>query len=115
MKLKVAFDVDDTLVVPSVATMGEGDRPNMDTISLFRWFERQGHNMIIWSGGGVDYARGWAERLGLNAEILPKFAGQGVDICFDDCEVNLATVNVRVRRVKNSISRKEWNQHRRKV
>jgi hypothetical protein len=32
-----------------------------------------------------------------------------IDICFDDMEVDLAKVNIRVKRFNNSISRKEWN------
>lgn len=33
-----------------------------------------------------------------------------IDMGFEDCEVDLARVNIRVKRLNNSISRKEWNQ-----
>ena len=48
----IAFDVDDTLIVPSVATGFDRDTPNYDVIMLYRWFQSQGHTMVIWSGGG---------------------------------------------------------------
>lgn len=32
-----------------------------------------------------------------------------VDIAFDDCDVDLAKVNIKVKRIENSISRMEWN------
>jgi phosphoserine phosphatase len=57
MKMKIAFDIDDTLIIPSVATGFDRDTPNYEMINLYKWFESQGHYMIIWSGGGVDYAK----------------------------------------------------------
>lgn len=127
-QLVVAWDVDDTLIIPSVVT-GARDVPNYDTIAIFRWYEAQGCRMVIWSGSGVDWAKTWAEKLGLKAEIWPKQAGTSicsvhkypdrncgicssrhiVDIAFDDCDVDLGKVNVKVKRVDNFISRKEWN------
>jgi hypothetical protein len=110
--MKVAFDVDDTLIVPSVATGLPADTPNYDTIALYKWFKAQGFYMIIWSGGGIDYATRWAEKLGLQPdEVREKKKSEDVDIAFDDCEVNLGKVNVRVKRINNGKSRKEWNEH----
>lgn len=113
--MKIAFDVDDTLIIPYIATHIDGsgpDSPNYDTITLYNWFKNQGHHMIIWSGGGVDYARMWAEKLGLNPnEIRVKEKSHDIDICFDDCIVDLANVNVRVKRINNDISRSKWNKH----
>lgn len=109
----IAFDVDDTLIIPSVVTGLPTDVPNYETIAIYKWFQSQGHEMVIWSGGGVDYAARWAEKLGLKpSHILPKKFGYAVDIAFDDCEVDLAKVNIKVKRINNSISRKEWNQHK---
>lgn len=110
--MKIAFDVDDTLIVPSVATGFTRDTPNYDTIALFKWFQFQGHYMIIWSGSGVDYAKTWAEKLGLTADEYPRKGEIKVDIAFDDCDVDLGTVNIKVKRVNNSISREDWNKNK---
>lgn len=115
-QLVVAFDVDDTLIYPSVA-LGEGatdDQPNHKTIAVLRWFKKQGAHVIVWSGGGVKYAERWVERLGISAsvdEVIPKQKNPKVDIAFDDCDVDLATVNVKVKRLNNQISRSDWNKH----
>ncbi len=109
----IAFDVDDTLITPSIVTASSTDTPNYEVIAIYRWFQAQGHNMIVWSGGGVDYARMWADKLGLqpfNAVVKEK--RQDVDIAFDDCDVDLAEVNIKVKRINNAVSRKDWNRHK---
>jgi hypothetical protein len=110
-QLKIAFDVDDTLIVPSIATGFEVDVPNYGVLCMFKFFAEQGHHMIIWSGGGPDYARMWAGKLGLHAEIRSKEKSPDVDIAFDDCDVDLAKVNVKIKRINNGISRRDWNEH----
>ena len=112
LKKIIAFDVDDTLIVPSVATGLNIDTPNYENIALFKWFASQGHHMIIWSGSGIDWATRWAEKLGLKAEIRVKEKSEDVDIAFDDCEVDLAKVNIKVTRINNSISRQDWNKNK---
>lgn len=109
--MKIAFDVDDTLIIPSVVT-GARDVPNYETIAIFKWFQAQGNDMIIWSGSGLDWASTWAEKLGLTARIIVK-GSEMVDIAFDDCDVELGTVNVKVKRIENSVSRAEWNKTKR--
>lgn len=107
-RLVVAFDVDDTLIVPAVATGFDQDVPNYETIAVYRWFQAQGHHMVIWSGGGEEYARHWAEKLGLHAdEYADKHAGLGgrPDLAFDDGDISLAVVNVKVRRLNNRVVR----------
>lgn len=109
-KLKIAFDVDDTLIVPSVATGLGLDTPNYANIAIYKWFQSQGYYMVIWSGSGVDWAERWAEKLGLEPDaIYIKEKNDGVDIAFDDCDVDLAKVNIKVKRLNNGISRGEWN------
>jgi phosphoserine phosphatase len=111
-KTTVAFDVDDCLIIPSVATGFPTDTPNYDTIAVYKWFQAQGCVMIVWSGGGIDYAKMWAEKLGLEpCYIWKKEANRYVDIAFDDCDVKLAYANVKVKRINNSISREGWNDH----
>lgn len=93
-KKKIAFDVDGTLVEAYNQNSG---KPNYRVIDMFRVFQKLGHEMIIWSGGGVDYAYQRGDQLGLHPfKALPKQAGQNVDIAFDDEEVELATVNIQV-------------------
>lgn len=89
--MRIAFDVDGTLI----ATDG---RPRYDVIAVYQFFQRHGHTMIIWSGGGTDYAQMIADRLYLDPDaILPKRKERNaVDIAFDDMDVDLATVNIRV-------------------
>ena len=111
--MKIAWDVDDTLIVPSVATSHfDTDTPNYENIAIYKWFQSQGHTMIIWSGGGIDYAKHWADKLGLTGEIREKYKSKDIDISFDDCDVNLAKINIKVKRINNKISRKEWNEHK---
>lgn len=102
----VAFDVDDTLLLPPEATGLGIDTPNYKTIALLKWFQENGCSIIVWSGGGVDYAARWAEKLGLmNVEVRPKIKNLDVDIAFDDCNVDLGKVNVKVKRLNNSVTR----------
>lgn len=110
MNLKVAFDIDDTILVPSVA-MGYGmDTPNYETIGVLRWFQAQGAEIILWSGSGVDWAKTWGEKFGLMPfTVRVKQKSDDIDIAFDDCDVDLAKVNIKVKRVNNGVSRAEWN------
>jgi hypothetical protein len=117
-KLVIAFDVDDCLLIPSIATGLPLDTPNYETIAIYQWFKSQGYYIVIWSGGGIDYATRWAEKFGLQPdEVMIKKreidekSDPVVDICFDDCAVNLAKVNLRVKRLNNNISREGWNDH----
>lgn len=112
-RLKIAWDVDDTLIVPCVATGFSMDTPNYETINLYKWFQNQGHFMIIWSGSGIDWAKTWAERLGLEVdEFAVKEKREDVDLVFDDCDVDLGKINIKVKRVNNKVSRKEWNKNK---
>ncbi len=110
MKLRIAFDIDDTLIVPSVATGLDRDTPNYENIAVLKWFQAQGHEIILWSGSGRDWAKTWGEKLGLQPFfVLEKAQGFEIDIAFDDCDVELAKVNVKVKRINNGVSRAEWN------
>jgi len=85
----IAFDVDGTLIGL------QRDIPRYKIIQLFLTFESLGYEMYIWSGGGLDYAEHWSEKLGLKAKIVAK--GSFIpDIAFDDEEVKLGKVNIKV-------------------
>jgi len=106
----IAFDIDNTLIISSAVTGMSLDTPNYETIDIYRWFQAQGHVMILWSGSGIDWAKTWGEKLGLMPfEVRIKQKSEDIDIAFDDCDVKLAKVNVKVKRLNNNISRKDWN------
>lgn len=114
MRHRIAFDIDDTLIVPSVA-LGFGDEtPNYETIAILKWFQAQGAEIVLWSGSGIDWAKRWGEKLGLQPfVVLQKEKNEAIDIAFDDCDVDLGKVNIKVKRINNSISRKDWNKTKR--
>ena len=87
----VAFDTDGTLITYD-------DKPRYDIINLYHMFEKLGCTMVIMSGGGEDYARTWAEKLGLEADkICCKFdLDFKPDIMFDDESVEIGKINIRV-------------------
>lgn len=96
-KLVVAFDVDETLILQD---QNGKDYPNYPVIELLRWFKDRGHAIIIWSGGGEDYATMWAQKLGFpDVIIVPKTkeAAQelDVDIAVDDShELTLGKIQI---------------------
>lgn len=117
-RLVIAWDVDDTLIVPAVATGLDVDTPSYEAIAVYRWLQAQGHIMVVWSGSGEDYARMWGTKLGLNADVYrdkhdraPFTSDDGSflqalpDLTFDDSDLTLGTVNVKVRRVNNGVVR----------
>lgn len=77
----IAFDVDGTLID------SEGN-PRYHVIDLLRWFAQSSDwRVIVWSGGGIDYARTIARRLGLQQYKIMlgvKFDDPAVDIAVDD-------------------------------
>lgn len=68
--MKIAFDVDDTLIIPAIATGLKQDTPNYETIAIYKMFQNLGFFMVIWSGCGTDYARMWADKLGLIEAVI---------------------------------------------
>lgn len=121
--MKIAFDIDDTLIIPSVATGLDRDTPNYETIAIYRWFQAQGHEMYLWSGSGIDWAKTWGEKLGLVPfTVIPKQKHYEdpaslcrlayIDVAFDDCDVDLAKVNIKIKRLNNGISRADWNRNK---
>lgn len=90
----IAFDIDGTLLVPAT------DSPNYHVIDLLRWFLYHNHTVYIWSGGGIDYARHQAERLGFNCPVIAKDPlvahALGIEITVDDQPITLGKVNIQV-------------------
>lgn len=98
--MKIAFDVDDTLIKHDKGTLQS--HPNYDLIQVLRWFHRNGDRIFVWSAGGIDYAQMWVNKLGLTdfVKVIPKNNYDGktkIDVAFDDVDTNLATVDIKVR------------------
>lgn len=92
-KEKIAFDVDGTLIRET----DFGSAPRYEIIEKLLWFNKLGYQTYVWSGSGMDYAKRWTEKLGITcAIVIPKDNQQGIDIAFDDQEVQLAKVNIQV-------------------
>lgn len=69
--MNFVVDCDDTLVIWEDEVLrphpfGNGAErwtPNRDLIELLRILYTDGHMIMIWSGGGLDYARRWRLKL----------------------------------------------------
>ena len=93
--MRIAFDVDCCLI--SIK-----DTPNYGIIDLLQWFQAWEWDIYIWSGGGIDYAQRWADKLGFDfAKVIEK-GSQPMDIVVDDeidpkdCEKIKAKVVIKV-------------------
>lgn len=87
---QIAFDVDGTLI-------DQDGKPRYEIIEIYRMFESLGCHMIIWSGGGENYAQNIANRLGLKAEIIRKcHKDRYIDIAFDDVGIDTDNPNINV-------------------
>lgn len=85
----VAFDVDGTLI-----DANDEPRPEIISIleSLVPWC-----TVVVWSGGGLGYARRWGEKLNLPSSVIYWTKGGKVDITFDDQDIkSMSTVNINV-------------------
>lgn len=92
----IAFDVDGTLI----HQVGElSDTPRYEIISILNFFVNNGCNVFVWSGGGIDYAERWVSKLGLTNKVIVIEKGRiglRIDIAFDDEDVKLGIVNIKV-------------------
>lgn len=82
---RVVFDVDGTLI-----TTDKEPKPREEVIDLALSLSRLGFEIWVHSGGGVLYAKHWAERLGLDKMFHVNVAIKGdkkihYDIAVDDC------------------------------
>ena len=114
--LRIAYDIDDTLWklvedenprtegVGAMCACGIPVKQEVDDLmmGLLESLVDAGHEVFIWSAGGVPYAENFihrfAPRLKGSVGILEKGKGHDIDICFDDQEVDLAKINLRIKR-----------------
>lgn len=72
--------------------------PNYDVIETYRFFEKMGHTMVIWSGSGIDYVKTKLHnQLGLVPHFVCYKGDMQVDVAFDDEVVELGAVNIQVK------------------
>lgn len=92
-KTTVAFDVDGTLLHPS------NDHPREDMVTLLKLLSQR-CNIVVWSGGGQNYANQVVHQLGLAPYVdLVTAKNDQVEphIAFDDePDFDLGLVNVLV-------------------
>lgn len=122
--MRVAFDIDDTLWKVRARKIRDGDCvygcehnnhhcgnysfdqiPDYNLVPLLMWFCANGEEVYAWSAGGISYAQDVLIKLGLDGyvhNVIEKSKASaekyGIDLSFDDQEVTLARVNVRVKR-----------------
>lgn len=105
-KLKIAFDIDDTLW--KIDRKHGTQIPDYRLIQVLEWFYKNGDEVYVWSAGGIGYAQQIVDKLGLTDMVtvirkMDIIEGRGIEekviyVAFDDCETNLAKVDVRVSR-----------------
>lgn len=99
----IAFDVDGTLYVEEVRDGNRHEIPRWDVIEMLKTFKNFGWTIIVWSGGGEDYAARYG-RLFFITDYVDKFMLKPrepkqysvVDIAVDDEVVTFGKVNIQV-------------------
>lgn len=123
--MNIAFDIDGTLwkivkmackpncVLRHAEHEYYSQVPDYDLIQVLRWFHGNGDNVFVWSAGGMDYAQQIVNKLGLTemVTVIPKknetlnkieekIKIPVMDVAFDDCDTNLAKVDIHIKRPK---------------
>lgn len=98
----IAFDIDGTLIDIE-------RKPNHKIIDLLRWFEKRDNwKVIIWSGGGIDYAKTYRDKFDLSGKVIQK-ASIEVDIAVDDEEIECCNTLIKVNEY-NAFNKDEKNE-----
>jgi len=86
-KIRIAVDVDGTLRCNCTDTCQD---PNMKIVRLFNMLaDFKNTEMYVWSGGGADYARRFADLFELKVahkHCISKFGAPEMDIAIDDIQ-----------------------------
>lgn len=83
----IACDIDGTII-------NFKDNPRYDVIALLKLFDKFGCKIYLWSGGGISYATTWANRLGLDYDVIEKGSIIPDIIIDDESATNLGKVNI---------------------
>jgi trehalose-6-phosphatase len=96
-RLKIAFDVDDTLYKIRVDKYDQV--PDYELIQVLKWFCQNGDEVFIWSAGGVEYAKAFAKKFGFDdmVSIVEKGSFKP-DISFDEYLTGLGKTDVIINR-----------------
>ena len=98
-KIRIAFDVDGTLRCNCTDTCDDGNQRIYDLFLILDTFKNT--ELFVWSGGGTDYARRWAEKFGLPVKpshCISKVGAPQMDIAIDDIQdTAIGRINLIVR------------------
>lgn len=96
-KIVVAFDIDGTLRCNCTETCRDLNKRVADAIPFFQHMKNT--RVILWSGGGKDYAESFGKRVGIReADCFSKLDAPHVNIAIDDIqEFEMADFNLIVR------------------
>lgn len=87
----VAFDIDNCLI-------DRDKKPIKANVELLKVLSKE-HKIICWSGNGHVYAINIINKMGLSnyiVGVLDKYGTFRPDIAFDDQEIDLGKVNIKV-------------------
>lgn len=89
-----AFDVDNTLI-------DSDGNPIEKNVDMYRWFQKHGYEMVVWSAGGKAHAEEVSQRLGLNPDMTlakHEWGGNQIypDVAVDDKDLHIARNMVKV-------------------
>lgn len=93
-KVTVAFDIDGTLIRNTGTTPADPDVANERIVELLKTLASfKNIRIVVWSGGGEEYAAMWVQRLGLEKYVwktLGKVSATSLgfkpDIAIDDIQ-----------------------------
>ena len=87
----VAFDIDGTIIDYKGQTRN-------NVVDLIKFFNDIGCKVYVWTGGGMDRAVQIVENLGLKGIATPAVKNTigKVDVAFDDMDVSLADINIKI-------------------
>lgn len=97
--IRIAFDVDGTLRCNCTETCQDPNDRIVHLFSILSHFKNT--ELYVWSGGGADYARSYANRLRLpvkDSNCISKIGAPQMDIAIDDIQdTAIGTINLIVR------------------
>lgn len=103
----ISFDIDGTLITYN-------DKPRLDILDMLRTLSKY-HTIVLWSGGGKEWAELWAKRLYIEEYVSACYtkpmggkdktiligkmemdSKEYVDVGFDDENVDIAKINIKI-------------------